>query len=337
MKSILKLVCIVFCIVSIPFYGSFEATAEDVFVAQPAMRTVTLTGYTRARHVMDMVSEEAGRCIKVEADVGDTIAKDGVFAVLDRTFIDIALKKNRVEQARLKKTSTYFAKEVGRYEELVRRQSAAQAKLDELQQKLDESDLAVEGLKVEEANLKERRARHIIRVPAGWTIVERAVEPGEWVAIGKHLGRAGDFRKLLVPFSLSPQEYKALKNLEGMPQLRFPDEGEGGLTMEARVERISPAFDPETRKISLDLAVSGGLSEMRGGLRAELQLLLPDPSGAVLAPLSAVSERYEEFWLTRSNGEQVRVIRLGDGPQNTVRVRSANVKAGETFKIKPQR
>ncbi|MBW1896027.1 MAG: HlyD family secretion protein [Deltaproteobacteria bacterium] len=177
----------------------------------------------------------------------------------------------------------------------------------------------------------------MIRIPSGWTITERAVEPGEWIAVGKHLGKAGDFRTLLVPFSLSPDEYRALKDLEGVPELHFPDEVEGGTALRAVLERVSPAFDPETRKISVDLAVREGLSEMRGGLRAELSLYLPDPSGAVLVPSSAVQERYEEFSLTRPNGEQVRVVVLGNGPQSTVRVRSPHVKPGDKFKLKTER
>ena len=305
----------------------------EVFAAWPAMREVTLTGYTRARYVMDIVSEEAGRCIRVAADIGDAVGKGGVFAVLDKTFIDLAIEKNRVDQTRLKNRIAYHAKEVRRYEKLVGRETAAQSTLDGLRNKLDQSEFELQALEVEETNLKERRGRHLIRVPAGWTVTERAVETGEWVPAGKFLGKAGDFRTLLVPFSLSLDEFNALKKLDGGPELRFPDEGKTGLTLKAPVERISPAFDPQTRKISVDLSIRKGLSNMRGGLRAELTLELPDRYGAVLVPTSALSERYEEFWLTRANGEQVHVVLLGHGPQNTSRVRSSEVKAGDMFKL----
>ena len=316
--------------------GKGPRVQGEIFAALPAAREITLTGYTRARHIMLMVSEEAGRCARVLADVGDEIGEEGVFAILDRTFIDLAIEKNRVEQRRLENMIAYYSKEVGRYQELVGRETAAESTLDGFRNKADQSRFQLQALKVEEANLKERRMRYLIRVPAAWKVVERAAEPGEWISVGRQLGKAGDFRTLLVPFSLSPQEYNALKHLEGSPELRFPDEGNGGLTVRAVVERTSPAFDPQTRKISVDLAVRKGLPHMRGGLRSELTLNLPDPSGAVIVPSSAVSERYDEFWLTRADGEQVRVILLGYGPGSTSRVRSPEVKPGDKFKVQPE-
>jgi RND family efflux transporter MFP subunit len=304
-------------------------------VAQSAVTHVTLTGYTRARHIVDIVSEEAGRCVKVKADIGDIIGGDSVFAVLDQTFIDLAIEKNQVDQKRLEKNIAYNKKEVGRYALLVSRDTAAQSKLDELQNRLDQSEYALRALKVEEANLKERRKRHVIHVPSGWRIIDRQVEAGEWVSVGKHLGKAGDYRTLLVPFSLSPEQLAALSKQEHGSTLHFPDQNNGGATVEAHLERISPAFDPTTRKISVDLAVRQGLSEKRGGLRAELTLKIPHASGAVLVPTSAVLERYEEFWLTRDNGQQVRVVLLNRGPDDTAQVLSPEVKPGDRFKTRP--
>jgi len=217
----------------------------------------------------------------------------------------------------------------------VERETAAQSRLDEIQNKLDQAEFQIQTLRVQEAELKERRSRHFIRIPQGWSIIQREVEPGEWVSVGKHLGKAGDFRTLLVPFSLSPEEYRALKRIQGPIELSLSSEGQNTVALEASLARVSPAFDPETRKINVELAVSSGLPENRGGLRAELTLETPDPSGAFLIPVSAVAERYEEFWLTRANGEKIRVLFLGDGPGNTYRVRAAKLNPGDKFRLKP--
>ena len=307
----------------------------DVFTVKPAMREIKLTGYTRARYIMDIISEEAGRCVKVTADVGDQIRENGLIAVLDTTFIDLSIKKNRVDQQRLENLISYHNKEVRRFKELVDRETAAQSQLDSLQNKLDQAQFQIQLLKVQEAELKERRRRHHIRVPQGWSIIDRTVEPGEWIPVGTPLGRAGDFRTLLVPFSLSPQEYSSLMKLNNQVELHLPDLGQKGTDLTASVERVSPDFDPETRKIKVELLLDSDRAGMRGGLRAELTLKIPDPSGAVLVPASAVVERYEEFWLTRLNGEKIRVLFLGNGPGNTYRVRSPELRPGDKFKAKP--
>jgi RND family efflux transporter MFP subunit len=338
-RTLMGLVCLLSPVfVPVPLWAGDEAgkpwVENGIFAARPASRQVTLFGYTRARHVMDIVSEESDRCVKVAADVGDTIGKDGIFSVLDTTFMDLSIEKNQVDQERVGNRIAFEMKEVRRFKELVGRDSAAQSRLDELQNRLDQSRFELETLKTERAHLKERRERHIIRVPVGWTITQRTVEPGQWVQAGALLGKAGDFRRLLVPFSLSPEEYSAVRKWQKPVKLRFPDEGEEGTLLEATLERISPAFDPQTRKISVDLSVQKGLSHMRGGLRAVLILEIPDGSGSVLVPTSALSERYEALWLTREDGERVRVVLLDHAPQKTSRVRSAEVKPGDRFKVR---
>jgi hypothetical protein len=145
----------------------------------------------------------------------------------------------------------------------------------------------------------------------------------------------GDYTRLLVPFSLAPDEYEYLQ-ASGPITLSLPDKN---ILVPAEVYRENPAFDPSTRKISVELAVdqssaAGGLQNMRGGLRAELAISLPDESGAVLVPKSAVIERYEEFYIVREGGERVKVVVLGPGPADTLRVSAEEVCPGERFKRK---
>jgi len=301
--------------------------------ARPAHQRIILTGFTRARAEMALISEVAGRCQSVAAEVGETIGADGVFARLDATFVRLELEANQVEQSRLRSRIAYLAKELGRTKSLVRKKSQAQAKLDAEEQELDQARHQLKALEVARRTLAERLERHVIAAPAGWRMMERKVEPGQWVGRGAMVGRAGDFRKLLVPLALTPEELAALT---AMPRITLAAPGgQGGIG--AVIERQSPAFDPATRKLNLDLAVTpqpgGPLSPGRGGLRLELELLVPDPAGAVLVPEAAVSERYQEHWLTRPDGERVGVVLLGPGPEGSVRVAAPGVEPGQNFVV----
>ena len=310
---------------------SLAAESANTFKAEPAVHVVTLTGFTRARATMEVVSEVAGRCLSVSADVGQTIGPDGVFAKLDDVFVRLDMDSNQVEQKRLKSRVAYLQKEVERRVVLVRRKSEPQSKLDALQQDLDQARQQLKALTVQAKVLAERSRRFTIKAPAGWIVTERAVEPGEWVGEGVLLAKLGDYGTLVVPLALTPDEYRALLNLPQPVTLAAPAESK---KVKASIYRVSPAFDPKTRKLNLDLAVKNGLSQMRGGIRLELSLPLHDPSGAILVPPGALTERYQEHWLTKKGGSQVKVVRLGPGPKGMVRVAGRGVKAGMMFKTR---
>lgn len=304
------------------------APGRQVFTAVAAQRVLTLTGFTRARAKLKLVSETTGRCTQVLYDVGDTIGSAGVFAVLDSTFIKLDLESNQVEQARLKSRVAYLDKEASRYRKLVRKKSEAPSKLDHLEQDLAQASLQLKALGTRRKVLAERLIRHTIKAPPGWLVIKRQVEPGQWVSVGTSVAVLGDYRTLLVPLALDPRQYQLLKSASKPLAVFLPDQG---LTLEAKLERQSPGFDPRTRKIAVDLELSRGLREHWGGLRVEFKLSVPDPSGAVLLPPAAVAERYQEQWLTTEDGKQLRVVLLGPGPGGTLRVSSPQVKAGMRF------
>lgn len=310
------------------------ATNAPVFTTRSAAREVTLTAFTRARNFMELVSEESGRCVSVAADVGETIGQDGVFARLDTTYIRLDLEANRAEQARSRSDLNYYSKERRRYDTLVKGQQAAQSTLDDLVRNEEVAKRTLQSLRIEERRLVERMSRYTIKAPTGWKVLERDVEPGEWVRTGQTVGRLGNYSVLLVPFAFTPEELALLRkrSAEGV-RLTLPDYG--GKTVTARVERVNPGFDPETRKIAVDLAIHEGDFEFRGGIRCRLTVDLPDPGGSVLVPASALLKAYEEYFLVRPSGERVRVVLLGSGPEGTRRVTAPELKPGQTYLLNP--
>ena len=183
---------------------------KKIITVRPALRPVTLTGFTRARARMNLVCETSGRCLAMTAEVGQAIGPDGVFARLDDVFVRLELEANRVKQARLRSRTAYLAKETERTRKLVRKKSQAQSKLDRMEQDLDQARLELKALEVAEKTLKERKARHVVAAPPGWRVITRLLEPGQWAARGSLAGSVGDFKTLLVPLALGPRECKAL-------------------------------------------------------------------------------------------------------------------------------
>ena len=314
--------------------------AQTVCRAETAKITVTLTGFTRPQTFLDLTPEVTGRCIEVRADIGDPIPADTVFARIDSTFITLKLQANALARARTEKSLAFEKKQVDRYRKLVTTKTSAQTRLEELELQYEQTLLSLRELETEQEQLRETLARHTLHAPAGRLVIERQIEPGEWVRAGQQVARIGDYRHLVVPILLRPEELQFLqaKNTFSLFIVDNDIRGTGTLL------RIAPNFDPVTRKIKADIALSDAtlerLTNKRGGLRVEIPIVLKDPMHAFLLPAEAIEERYEENWLTRENGETFRVIVLGpelsQGADTGKRLRivSKKIKEGDRFQCR---
>ena len=309
-----------------------ETRSGETFVARSAARRATLTGFTRARNSMTLVTEESGRVHKVVADVGDTLGEHGLFAELDTTFIELDLAGNRADQQRLKSDVAYNKKEMDRYQALVQSKNAAQSTLDNNIRAHQSALQQLRAKQIEEKVLMERMKRFSLLGPPGWKVVTRYIEPGEWVTKGEKVAELGRYDVLLVPFALTSAEYKALGNQGDTVDLALTDLNK---SVKAAIVRVSPGFDPQTRKINVDLEIAKGDFEFRGGLRTELTIDLPDPGGAVLVPKTALVKAYEEYFLITPDQQRVRVVLLGAADDDMRRVTSPDVRPGDRFLLNP--
>jgi RND family efflux transporter MFP subunit len=324
-----------------PFFAfclltSVVCAEEKLVSAQPAFQQERLSGFTRERTRLVLSAEASGRVVEVNGDVGDVTVEGEAFACLDPTFIDLEISANRAERKSLEVDLVYFRKEVKRIRQLVEKRSSSESQLDAAVRSLDKTQVQIESLKIAGRTLQERKQRHCIRPPAGWRIISRHVEPGEWVNAGQPVLEIGDYRTLLVPFALTMDEYQALQERGNDLTLHLPQQGG---EVSATLLRLSPAFDESSRKIAVELEIGEGIEARRGGLRAELALAIPLKSGAVMVPESALLQRYEQYWLKRPDGEEVRVVYLGRnaGRQGAeVRVSAPEVKVGDRFQRRPE-
>lgn len=316
--------------------GSLTLLAEMPLIeAKAALQIEVLSGFTRERTRTVLSTEISGRVETVNGDVGDITEEKTPFACLDQTFIDLELEANRQEQSSLKIDYDYFNKEVKRLRQLMAKKSSSESSFDAALRNLNKTKSQLEALEIAHNTLQERKARHCIFTPDGWRIIHRHVEIGELINIGEPVVEIGDYRSLMVPFALNMDEYRSLQNLKDNLKLNLPQQGK---EVPATLLSVSPAFDEVSRKIAVELEISEGLIEPRGGLRAELELEIPLNSGAVMVPESALLQRYEQYWLTRPDGEKVRVVYLGrdQGLEGSVaHVVSPDVKPGDSFISKP--
>lgn len=317
-------------------WPTFAEESPEVTTALPAMREVALLGFTRAVAELPLVAETEGRVQSIDFDIGDAITAPGRFARIDTTFLQLDLEETAVQEDRLRSQIDFDTREVARFRALVRQNSAAASQLDALEQSLRDNSHALRALDVKRRVLEERLARATIAAPLGWHVTERLIELGQWVRGGETAARVADFSTLLVPFALTPEQFSALqKTAEGL-RLELVDNGTSAPPrVRARIHRVNPGFDPETRKIAVELALADPLPEARGGIRMRLRLPLPEATGAVSLPPAAVGSSYEEAWVVREDARRIPVLRLGPdaGDPSRVRVSSPELRAGDRVRV----
>jgi len=311
---------------------SVSAVAEDKwFDVMPATRNVVITGFTYAQAKMPLTSEVDGKVSEIFADIGESISETNKFACLDDAFTQIDIKSAKREMSKHYVDIKYYKKEVARHKKLVKKQTIAISVLDELVRNLSSSRESLSIATIRKDRLEELQKRHCIEAPEGWLVIDRNIEPGQWVRQGEVVAHIGNYSQLKVPVTLSHTELASLKKNKEKIELVFE---ESKVRIHAVIEHISPAFDEKTRKILVDLLINKGGHELHGGMRVSLSL---EGSGSTqkdtfIINKLALEERYEEYWVQRKDGKNIRVKVLGEQANGKVMISSRDIKLDDQLK-----
>jgi hypothetical protein len=209
------------------------------------------------------------------------------------------------------------------------RRDAAKQELDQRQLERDSIELELDGLRTSLAELKEQRERHSIYVPAGWVLTSRSVEVAEVVQPGVPLGMASDFRKLVVPLSVTSDELEAIRD---MP--REFDASLEGEAVKVRLNWVNPEFDEKTRKRSIEIVITSYEGPHEGGLRFTLPVFVR--TEGILIPRAAVTERYKNPRVRlKATGETIQVIVTGEVGDSVIVAPDARLRPG-TELLRPE-
>jgi hypothetical protein len=274
---------------------------------------------------VNISSEVSGKITARNYDIGQLVGSDPFF-LIDTTFIDFQIEATRQTLKQLNITMqmkrsrvNYLKKEFDRILELFQRNSTAGSQRDSAEEEFTQAKFEMDSTAVQIAQarttlaeLEERRRRHQISAPQGWSITGIQVEVGEIVQVNTPLASVGDYRKLVVPMALSAAEFASLERLEEPFDALLEE-----IPIKAIIRHIDPQFDEKTRKINLELEVHGYTGNRRGGLR--LMLPLKVHTGRLQVPRAAVINRYENPRVKiKSTGEEISIIVLGESNEHLI-------------------
>lgn len=228
--------------------------------AESVTRTIRIYGRTAPARSVEMKAETSGRVTAVGVARGEPAAAGQVLVKLD-----LRDREARLEQARAG-VSEHLAKWQG--------QQALKA-----QGYVSDTQIAETRAKLESARAELIRAEldldyMLVRAPFNGTVLERAVEVGDYVRAGDPVATFVDNTHLIVTGSIAEQDAGFVK-VGGTATAALVT----GQHVNGRIRYLAPVADESTRTFTVELEVPNPTGKLPAGVTAEMHI----PGGEVLA------------------------------------------------------
>jgi len=183
--------------------GAIQAAAQappvTVVVAQVEQRQMApmmwVPGTVVSRNDAWISAEVSGRLTNV-AEVGDTIANEGVLAQLDQRALQLRLEDNEANIKRLQASLAFNAKQLDRLQQLRKSDSASKTQYDQATTQREMVAQELIQAKTASARTQYDLDRTTVRAPFNGRVAERALQAGEFASVGARLLRLVDVQQL---------------------------------------------------------------------------------------------------------------------------------------------
>lgn len=274
--------------------------------------TVTTTGTVVSRNDARLAAEVTGRLDWV-AEPGAKVAKGGQLARVDTRSLELRLRENDAQVARMTANSELFDTQLARLTALPSG-IASKSQIDEAAARLSMARHELEQARATRDSTRHQIDRAVIRAPFPGHVVERIRQLGEFVGAGTEVVRLTD-----------------TGNVEVVARAPVTDAGHlavgqavtvRGTAREAqsRIRAIVPVGDERSRMIEVRVAMSAEGWAIGSAVRVELPAR---QSAGLMVPRDAVIVRADGAHVYRVGNDNVAervAVRVGNGDSKRVEI-----------------
>ena len=179
---------------------------------------------------------------------------------------------------------------------------SAEAQVEIEQQKVSAAEAQVAAQKAFITQAKTRQSYAILRSPFAGKVLTKSSEPGNLVQPGTEILKLGDFSRLKINVQVSELQLGHLKLQQTVPITldAFPDQELTGI-----ITRISPAADPSSRLVPIEITLNNPGAKIGSGLLARV-IFPKNTANTIIVPESALSQDSSVF-IVKKSGEKTTV------------------------------
>ena len=282
---------------------TISSVAEGT-VSQQLVKTGNLIPYKEA----DIIATTAGKVTNVNFNLGSSIRQGSTLVELDNRLKELSLQATQLSIDRLKK-------DVTRYNTLLAGNATTEIQVNETKYNYENAVNQAERIRKQIADAN-------VKAPIGGRIVEKDIEPGEYITVGKVLGRVLDVNRLKVQVPVNESDVYQLREGQTVKVLAdvFP-----GRTFNGRVSYIAPqGSDEHNYPVEITIDNANGL---KAGTFVNVDFSQKSSQKALQIPRSALVESIKNpyVYVVNNNVAIRRTIAVG---RDSIEVLSG-LKAGD--------
>ena len=299
---------------------------------EPITPTSTATAEVLANRESDMRAETQGRIVAVYVDAGDRVEAGDVLIRLD---VGRTASAVQAAQAAVAQTDARFQqaeRELDRTKRLVATGGLPEQRLDDARDAVRMASAARDAARAEAKLARRGLTEAVVRAPFGATVVERAIEVGEWAAPGSPLLTLADTSLLKARVLLDPREALDVAVGSKVEVEVFARPGE---TFAGKVVRVGEVINPQTRRLPVEIEIDDPDGRLRPGLVGRFTVETADPTLVLRVPLEGVFERFgrQHVYVIENGVAHRRQVAVGS-IRGGLAVITQGLEPGETVVIK---
>lgn len=297
--------------------NSTVMVSTEVVSNQSLNRVIKLSGTIQAEREVSVVSETAGKILRLNVNIGDKVGKSTLIAQVDNTMqnASFAAAKSRFFKAK---------KDLERYENLYKEKNLSESDL-------EMSRLNLHASEAEYAAAKKQLDNTSITAPINGYVADRFVEEGTVVDPGKQIITIVDLTTMKLRINFNELDAYRIKVNDRVSVYTdvYP-----GVEFIGKVSAIGYKAD-EARNFPVEIKLPNSTKNpLRSGLTARIEII-PSQVSAVLVPRAAIASNYKKptVYVVNGNKADTREIITGRENNDFVEVVSG-ISAGEKVVVK---